>query len=332
MTVPEIAKILVRLLGDENALFLSAGFKSYFGRLRNPNEALKYVRHLSNLFNLSDVPIHSKRVIDAGCGYGLTSVVTRLLGAEEVYGVDLKTERIETFKTYLPKLLFDVDGVVPVFGDVGRLAFKAESFDAMLVNEAISHYGDTEKFLDEARRVLKVGGIVYIADANNACNPVVQWKNRKIWEKFEKGPEGVSIYGHKIEKPMQYQRYDIVKSNFPELNDEEVKLLAERTSGMWGKALIFAVQKYIESGELPNRWYHKGMCPRNPQRGSLVEMVLHPKKLKKTMDKMGFKTHIYSHFCGARSEVLHKMNRILAAMTPVTIYGARGFRLVASKY
>ena len=331
MTEQQISELLVRLLNEQDSPSFSAGFNSYFGRLRNPKEALKYVRHLSNLYKLSNVTIQNKRVVDAGCGYGLTSVVTRLLGAKEVYGVDLKSERIQTFKSYLPELWFDVSGIVPVFGDVGRMAFKSESFDAMLVNEAISHYGDTEKFLVEARRVLKVGGIIYVADANNACNPLIQWKNRRIWEKFEKGPDGVSVYGHRIEKSMQHQRYEIVKNSFPHLSNEEVNILSESTSGLWGKELIAAVQDYIDHGELPNRWYHRGMCPRNPQRGSLVEMVLHPKTLKKSMEKMGFKTRIYSHFGGARSEMLYKMNCILAAMTPVTIYGARGFRLIACK-
>jgi 2-polyprenyl-3-methyl-5-hydroxy-6-metoxy-1,4-benzoquinol methylase len=332
MMEEKIADLLVQLLTEKRLRSFSPGFYRYFGRLRSSKEALKYVRHLSNLYKLSNVPIRGKRVIDAGCGYGLTSVVTRLLGAGEVIGIDFKLERVQTFKSYLQELLFDVSGVIPIYGDIARTGLKSECFDAMLVNEAISHYGNTEKFLAEARRLLNVGGIIYVADANNACNPLIQWRNRKIWESFEKGPEGVSVYGHKIEKSMQYQRYEIIKDNFPHLSSQQAQQLSESTSGLWGSELVAAVQDYVDTGRLPNLKYQKGMCPRNPQRGSFVEMVLHPKALKRSMDSMGFKTRIYSHFCGARSNTLYYLNRILAAMTPVTIYGARGFRLVACKY
>ena len=228
MTIAQIGTILVRLVNDHEIFPPECGFKKYFDYIHDNNQAVKYVRHLSNLFQLCKVPVTGKRILDAGCGYGLTSLVTRLLGAKEVYGVDLKTDRIMKFGSYLKQLWFNIDGITPVFGDVGRLCFKSESFDAILVNEAISHYGDTEKFLVEARRLLKIGGIIYISDANNACNPLIQWKNRIIWEKFEKGPQGISVYGHQIEKPMEYQRYEIIKRNFPYLSDQQLETRLEQ--------------------------------------------------------------------------------------------------------
>ena len=118
MTIAQIGTILVRLVNDHEIFPPECGFKKYFDYIHDNNQAVKYVRHLSNLFQLCKVPVTGKRILDAGCGYGLTSLVTRLLGAKEVYGVDLKTDRIMKFGSYLRQLWFNIDGITPVFGDV----------------------------------------------------------------------------------------------------------------------------------------------------------------------------------------------------------------------
>ncbi len=326
-----IAKILHSFYKQDDFSKLDPGFPRYFKKLQTQEGAEKYVRHIQNLCKLAGTPVLGKRVLDAGCGYGMTSLVLKMMGAEEVVGIDIKKERLGSFQKIVKKFPVDARKVSGLLMSVTDMAFQDQSFNIILVNEAISHYSGLHSFFSEVQRVLKPGGVLIIADGNNALNPLIKHANYKLWQTYEQGPDGITISGHKIEKSIMTQRREIIANYFPSLSVEEVKVLAERTSGLWGDLLREAVEKYIRTGIMPAHYYQKGSCPRNPMIGSLVEMALNPYELKQYISNLGFKVRIYSHFFGARNELLFHLNQVLALMTPLTIYGARAFRIVAKK-
>jgi len=50
--------------------------------------------------------------------------------------------------------------------DAERLSFDAESFDVVILFEAIYYIPNAEKFIDECRRILRPGGMLLLATAN----------------------------------------------------------------------------------------------------------------------------------------------------------------------
>jgi SAM-dependent methyltransferase len=118
-----------------------------------------FQRHLvayNHLLNL----VEAKRVLDLGCGegYGADLLASR---AREVVGVDLAPEAVyHARKTYRrPNLRFR-------YMDIYRLELGEESFDVVCSLQVIEHLHEPERFMEEARRVLKPGGICVITTPN----------------------------------------------------------------------------------------------------------------------------------------------------------------------
>ncbi len=111
-------------------------------------------------------------LLDAGCGLGTESLLYSMLGAK-VTSVDLRDSRIKIaqkrqarFERLLGVTL-DADfrqGSVFSLGDQSQ-------FDRIWISEAISHIDPAEDFLDMTHKLLKPGGLLYVADSNGFFIP-----------------------------------------------------------------------------------------------------------------------------------------------------------------
>ena len=97
----------------------------------------------------------NRDVLDAGCGVGYGSA---FLAAEarRVVGVDLDGEAIE----YAVRR-YGSANVEFAVGDLQRLDAADESFDVVCAFETIEHLPEPERFVSEARRVLRPGGLLF---------------------------------------------------------------------------------------------------------------------------------------------------------------------------
>jgi SAM-dependent methyltransferase len=92
------------------------------------------------------------RVLDVGCGTGLTLVLAAARGAIPS-GLDVTPELLAIARERLP-------GADLREGDMEALPFADETFDAVLGVNAFQFAGDPVRALTEAARVLRLGGIV----------------------------------------------------------------------------------------------------------------------------------------------------------------------------
>ena len=102
------------------------------------------------------------RVLDLGCGRGLTTVFLAQTFGVEVFAVDLLTSATENL------VRFQQAGVshltVPLQFDALQLPFAEEFFDAVVSVDAYHYFGNNDVyFKDILKPVLKPGGIVAIA-------------------------------------------------------------------------------------------------------------------------------------------------------------------------
>jgi SAM-dependent methyltransferase len=93
-------------------------------------------------------------VLDAGCGAGYG---TALLAADAatVVAVDLDAGAIA-----YAKRRYSAENVDFRVGDMTALDLRDDSVDVVCAFETIEHLGDPERFLDEARRVLRRDGLL----------------------------------------------------------------------------------------------------------------------------------------------------------------------------
>lgn len=102
-----------------------------------------------------------KKVLDIGCGAGGKTLYYASRGADIVYGIDT----VEYYEEEALKLARD-KGLEHKFrfiaGDAGQMPFGEDSFDTIIMNDAMEHVDHPYEVLLECKRVLKPGGRLYI--------------------------------------------------------------------------------------------------------------------------------------------------------------------------
>src|SRR5918993_3435209 len=95
-----------------------------------------------------------KRVLEVGCGAG-TDLARFARGGAIVSGVDISSSAIE-----LARRNFEQQGLAADLrvADGEQLPFETDTFDLVFAHGVIQYTPDTQKIVDECRRVLKPGG------------------------------------------------------------------------------------------------------------------------------------------------------------------------------
>ena len=111
----------------------------------------------------------TQRIVDVGCGDGsATHLVTKLDARNTVIGVDWSATALSQARA---RGLLVVQGGV----DTAGLPLPDGCADVVIMSELIEHLVDTDAAIDEARRVLRPGGVLLLSTPNLAA-----WFNRGL--------------------------------------------------------------------------------------------------------------------------------------------------------
>jgi SAM-dependent methyltransferase len=307
-----------------------APMRSYFGFGSDRQAIRRYVQYTLDNLAFADLKPNRQRILDAGCGFGLSLVIYGLYGAAGLCGIDLDAAAIRFSQRYRGVLPGDLsDRLRLEVGNVAALRYSDESFDVVTSFEAVSHYLDLDRALHEFQRVLRPGGVLIISDGNNGLNPLYAHRIRALWRAAEEGPGYRTISGHSIGKPYRDRREEIIRQYSPDLPSEEVRRLAFATFGLVKSEILAAVDRYMAEGVLPARVDTTGGLPTDPD-GATHERLFNPYALGDKLATMGFEVSVLGHWGGASGRrVVRVANSLLAAGSRLTMYTARGFRIAA---
>ncbi|MEX1014588.1 MAG: class I SAM-dependent methyltransferase [Candidatus Paceibacterota bacterium] len=104
-------------------------------------------------------PVDNAHILDIGCGNG--EICRYFMNANKVAGVDIEDKR-RPGREFTFKLV-----------DSAKLPFNNDEFDIVISNHTIEHIPEQGEHLDEIKRVLKRGGIVYLATPNKS-SPIME--------------------------------------------------------------------------------------------------------------------------------------------------------------
>jgi SAM-dependent methyltransferase len=110
-----------------------------------------------------------QRIVDIGCGDGSATELVRQLGAgHTVIGIDWSARALARARAR---------GLLVVQGSAGPsgLPLPDASTDVVIMSELIEHLVDTDAAAEEARRVLRPGGVLLLSTPNLAA-----WFNRAL--------------------------------------------------------------------------------------------------------------------------------------------------------
>lgn len=101
-----------------------------------------------------------KTCLDAGCGGGRYSIALALLGAKEVFAIDISKGSLEDAERRAADL--NIDNIKFRAASVEKLPFGDNSFDAVIFSGLLHHLARPHAGMREVSRVLKPRGLLYL--------------------------------------------------------------------------------------------------------------------------------------------------------------------------
>ncbi|WP_423189852.1 SAM-dependent methyltransferase [Alkalibacterium sp. f15] len=102
------------------------------------------------------------RVLDLGCGKGLSSIFLAEKFGVQVFAVDLWVSATDNLKRFKQMEIDDL--IIPIHSDALKLPFADGYFDAVISVDAYHYFGNNDHYFDEKLKpILKKGAIVALA-------------------------------------------------------------------------------------------------------------------------------------------------------------------------
>lgn len=136
----------------------AAGRPQMYDKKSRKKKALRIVKTLAHFFGQKK--IKTLTVLDVGAS---TGIIDNVLAKhfKKVVGTDIDSEAVKFAKKNFGRknLVFKVD-------DAMKLSFKENVFDIVICTHVYEHVSDPKKLFQEIFRVLKPGGVCYLAAQN----------------------------------------------------------------------------------------------------------------------------------------------------------------------
>ena len=142
----------------------------HWGYWENPKEAdgtrADYMAAMENmngvLFDAGKVD-DGQKLLDVGCGFGGTiQSINAAHTSMDLTGLNIDARQLAAAEAQTKPA--NGNKISWVEADACQLPFEDNTFDRVLAVECIFHFPSREKFLNEAQRVLKPGGILAVSD------------------------------------------------------------------------------------------------------------------------------------------------------------------------
>ena len=148
-----------------------------------------------------------KSLLDIGCGTGYLIDMLSKEHSAEFTGLDLSPEMIKQAENKTIKKAKFIEG------RSDELPFESEMFDIVTCSQSFHHYPETDKPMQEARRVLNRGGLYIISDTG--CGPFKMFGVKVdtfIYRYFSNTGDCNISYMEKTVKDMERNGFMVVKA------------------------------------------------------------------------------------------------------------------------
>jgi 2-polyprenyl-6-hydroxyphenyl methylase/3-demethylubiquinone-9 3-methyltransferase len=196
----------------------------------------KVIQHFK-LNEQQDKVFSGLKLIDIGCGGGLLSEPMCRLGAK-VTAIDAAEKNIKIASLHSQKMSLDIDYQAT---SIEEMAKTGAQYDIVLNMEVIEHVANVNVFMHACAKVLKPGGIMFIATLNRTIKSyllaivgaeyILNWLPRGThsWEKFLRPSEIASMLRQNDLqlKELKGMEYSLLKGHWYLTDNIDVNYLME---------------------------------------------------------------------------------------------------------
>ncbi len=200
---------------------------------------ISYIKeNIIKSLNLKDKkkPLNKVSILDVGCGGGLLSEPMNKLGAN-VVGIDASEKNIQVAKLHAKKNNLKIDYLCASPENFT----KKMKFDVVLNMEIVEHVEDIDFFLKSCSKLLKKGGIMFVATLNKTLKSylfaivgaeyILRWLpiGTHEWEKFVKPQDLIKIlkkYELKLDS-LDGMKLNIIKDQWSISTDKSVNYIGK---------------------------------------------------------------------------------------------------------
>lgn len=222
-TQPEFSELVSQAYFDED---LKLNVERFIAS-EEFKETLKLIEHY--------VP-NAKQILDIGCGNGISSIGFALKGYNVTAVEPDNSETVGAGAIRKLKTIYELDNLEVYEAFAEDINFDSESFDIVYIRQAMHHANDLKKFITEASRVLKKGGVLITVRDHVIYNdkdkerflerhPLHKFYGGENAYKAEEYENAMQEAGLVIVQKMKY--YDSIINYFP-VTDQELELEWEK--------------------------------------------------------------------------------------------------------
>jgi len=146
------------------------------------------------------------KILDLGCGRGLTSIFLAEEHGVFVYAVDLWVSATDNYKRFQEMKVEEL--IVPIHAEAHELPFADEYFDAIISVDAYHYFGNNDEYFDKyLKRLLKKDGIVALAfpGLKKEMDDSIPEEMRKYWdEEMLQTWHSINWWKPKFEKSLNF--------------------------------------------------------------------------------------------------------------------------------
>jgi predicted TPR repeat methyltransferase len=206
--------------------------------MKNESDPHYYSHTRADLIEL--IPPGTTKILEVGCGAGMTGKALRERGFEKIVGIEINEEMAQEGRAFYDQI---------VIGDVERicLPFEKEHFDCILYGDVLEHLVNPWWVLKEHQAVLKNGGAIICSIPNVRNYRILT--NLIFRGRWEYTDDGILDRSH-----LRFFTLDSIRRMLKEAG-YEIEGLTKRSSGahwvkwihrLLGSRLIeFLVRQYI---------------------------------------------------------------------------------------
>ena len=200
---------------------------------------ISYIKNnIINTFDLKNQikPLDKVKILDVGCGGGLLSEPMSRLGAD-VTGIDASEKNIQVAKLHAKKSNLNIKYLC----SSPENFITDTKFDVILNMEIVEHVEDVDFFLKSCSKLLKKGGIMFVATINKTLKSylfaiigaeyIMRWLpiGTHQWEKFviPKDLENIlKNYNLKLEN-IDGMKFNLIKDEWSVSRDKSVNYIGK---------------------------------------------------------------------------------------------------------